>query len=164
MAYAAGIAAALYGEKASSGTFFPNVIYSNIGRRLMGENIYHEFNILTEIAGGLSVTLPFEDDFLAEETKKDLEKYIKRNPKISYEDAHRCWRLIENIAASAMASWYQIAGVHGGGSPIMETITLNLETDYEAKKNIAKYLAGINKELNQSKELNRKPVFQLNNS
>jgi len=158
LAYAAGIAAALYGENTSSGTFFPNLIYSNIGRRLMGENIYHEFNILTEIAGGLSVTLPFEDDFIAEETKKDLEKYIKRNPKISYEDAHRCWRLVENIAASAMANWYQIAGVHGGGSPIMETITLNIETDYESKKNIAKYLAGINEELDQSKELTSKPV------
>jgi len=141
LAYAAGIAAALYGEKTSSGTFFPNLIYSNIGRRLMGENIYHEFNILTEIAGGFSVTLPFEDD-----------------PKMPYEDAHRCWRLVENIAASAMANWYQIAGVHGGGSPIMETITLNLETDYESKKNIAKYLAGINKELNQSKELKAKPI------
>jgi aromatic ring hydroxylase len=57
-----------------------------------------------------------------------------------------------------MGSWYQIAGVHGGGSPIMETITLNLETDYEAKKNIAKYLAGINKELDQSKDLRAKPV------
>jgi len=158
LAYAAGIAAALYGENTSSGTFFPNLIYSNIGRRLMGENIYHEFNILTEIAGGLSVTLPFEDDFLAEETKKDLEKYIKRNPKISYEDAHRCWRLVENIAASAMANWYQIAGVHGGGSPIMETITLNIETDYESKKNIAKYLAGINEELDQSKMLKSKPI------
>jgi aromatic ring hydroxylase len=124
----------------------------------MGEHIYHEFNILTEIAGGLSVTLPYEDDFLTGETKKDLEKYIKRNPKMSSEDAHRCWRLVENIAASSMGSWYQIAGVHGGGSPIMETITLNLETDYEAKKNIAKYLAGINRELNQSKELKDKPV------
>ncbi len=158
LAYAAGIAAAVYGEETSSGTFFPNLIYSNIGRRLMGENIYHEFNILTEIAGGLAVTLPFEDDFLAEETKKDLEKYIIRNPKISYEDAHRCWRLIENIAASDMACWYQIAGVHGGGSPIMETITLNIEVDYESKKNIAKYLAGINEELDQSKELKTKPV------
>jgi len=57
-----------------------------------------------------------------------------------------------------MANWYQIAGVHGGGSPIMETITLNIETDYESKKNIAKYLAGINKELDQSKELKNKPV------
>jgi aromatic ring hydroxylase len=61
------------------------------------------------------------------------------------------------MAASPMSSWYQIAGVHGGGSPIMETITLNAEYDYESKKNIAKHLAGINKELDQSKELNEKP-------
>ncbi len=40
----------------------------------------------------------------------------------------------------------------------METITLNAEIDYEAKKNIARYLAGINKELDQSKELWRKPA------
>jgi hypothetical protein len=46
----------------------------------------------------------------------------------------------------------------GGGSPGIETITLNLETDYEAKKNIAKYLAGIIRELDQSKELRAKPA------
>ena len=40
----------------------------------------------------------------------------------------------------------------------METIALNLETDYESKKNIAKYLAGINKELDQSKDLKAKPA------
>ena len=157
LAYAAGIAAALHGMKSSSGTFFPNVIYSNIGRRLMGENIYREFNILTDIAGGLSVTLPFEEDFLADETKTDLQKYIKRNPKMSYENAHRCWRLVENIAASPMTTWNQIAGVHGGGSPIMETITLNNEVNYEAKKDIAKYLSGIIDNLDQSNEINSKP-------
>ncbi|MBW2342950.1 MAG: aromatic ring hydroxylase [Deltaproteobacteria bacterium] len=157
LAFAAGIAAALYGEKTSSGTFTPNETYANVGRRLMGEFIYHEFNILTEIAGGLSVTLPFEDDFLQEVTKKDLEKLMKRNPQMSYEDACRVWRFVENVAASSMASWYQIAGVHGGGSPIMETIALNIETDYESKKNVAKYLAGINEELDQSKQLKSMP-------
>jgi aromatic ring hydroxylase len=159
LSYAAGVAAAIYGEKTSSGTFFPNAIYANVGRRLMGETIYHEFNILTEVAGGLSVTLPFEDDFYAGETKKDMEKYIVRNPKISPEDSHRIWRLVENLVASPIGSWYQIAGVHGGGSPIMETIALNAEYDYESKKNIAKYLAGITKELNQSKDLGAKPTF-----
>lgn len=157
LAYAAGIASAIYGEKTSSGTFFPHPVYANVGRRLMGETIYHEFNILVEIAGGLSVTLPFEADFYAEETKKDLEKYIVRNPKLSPEDSHRIWRLVENIAASAMGHWYAIAGVHGGGSPIMETITLNAEYDYESKKDIAKYLAGIKKELDQSRDLKREP-------
>jgi len=157
LAYAAGIASALYGETTSSGTFFPEAIYANVGRRLMGESIYHEFNMLTEIAGGLSVTLPFEDDFYGEETKKDLEKYIVRNPRFSPEESHRIWRFIENLGASPMAHWYAIAGVHGGGSPIMETITLNAEYDYESKKDIARYLAGINQNLDQSKELRKQP-------
>jgi len=125
----------------------------------MGETIYHEYNILTEIAGGLSVTLPFEEDFSADPTKQDLDKYIKRNPELSSEEQHRIWRLVENIGASAMAYWYQIAGVHGGGSPIMETITLNAEYDYESKKNIARYLAGITKDLDQSKYLKEEPTF-----
>jgi aromatic ring hydroxylase len=46
---------------------------------------------------------------------------------------------------------------HGGGSPTMETITLNINADYEAKKDIAKYLAGINEKLDQSKEIKTKP-------
>ena len=158
LSYAAGIASAVYGEKTSSGTFFPNSIYANVGRRLTGETIYHEFNLLAEIAGGLAVTLPYEDDFSSEETKAWLDKYLMRNPQIPREVAHRIWRLIENLTASSMAAWYQIAGVHGGGSPIMETIALNQEYDYESKKNIAKYLAGINKELDQSKDLKKEPA------
>jgi len=159
LSYAAGIASAVYGEKTASGTFFPNNIYANVGRRLTGETIYHEFNLLAEIAGGLSVTLPYEDDFYADNTKVWLEKYIMRNPKVPPEVAPRIWRLVENLTASSMAAWYQIAGVHGGGSPIMETIALNQEYDYESKKNVAKYLAGINQELDQSKDLKREPVF-----
>jgi aromatic ring hydroxylase len=158
LSYAAGVASAVYGEKTASGTFFPSATYVNVGRRLTGETIYHEFNLLAEIAGGLAVTLPYEDDFTAEETKEWLEKYIMRNPKVPPDVAHRIWRLVENLLASSMANWYQIAGVHGGGSPIMETIALNQEYDYEAKKNIAKYLAGIDKELEQSKELKQSPT------
>ena len=161
LAFAAGIAAAVFGNKTSSGTFTANTIYANVGRRLMGEKIYHEFSLLTEIAGGLAVTLPFEDDFSSEETKKDMEKLMKRNPRLSFEDASRIWRFVEGVAASAMAPWTQIAGVHGGGSPIMETICLNMELDYEAKKNIARYLSGINPELDQSRDLKKSPVKKL---
>jgi aromatic ring hydroxylase len=161
LAYAAGIASAVYGEKTSSGTFFPNEIYANVGRRLTGETIFHEFNLLAEIAGGLAVTLPYEDDFHGEQTKEWLDKYIVRNPNLSPEVSHRIWRLVENLTASSMASWYEIAGVHGGGSPVMETIALNQSYDYEARKDVAKYLAGINKELDQSKQLATEPNMLL---
>jgi len=161
LAYAAGIASAFFGEKTSSGTYFPNEIYANVGRRLMGETIFHEFNLLAEIAGGQAVTLPYEDDFNAEQTKEWLDKYIVRNPNLSPEVSHRIWRLVENLTASPMASWYEIAGVHGGGSPVMETIALNQSYDYEARKNIARYLAGINKEIDQSKQLKIEPNMSV---
>ncbi|MFC1987006.1 4-hydroxyphenylacetate 3-hydroxylase family protein [Chloroflexota bacterium] len=161
LSYAAGVAAAIFGDKAASGTFCPNAIYANVGRKLAGENIYHGFNILTEVAGGLAVTLPSEAEFESEDTRKYLDKYITRNPKLSPEESRLIWGLVQNIVASPMSLWHQIAGVHGSGSPIMESIALNTEYDYESKKNIAKYLAGINKELDQTKELDIEPNLDI---
>lgn len=159
LAFAAGIAAAVYGEKTSSGVFFPNKIYANVGRRLTGELIYHEYNILIEIAGGIAVTLPFEDDFRAQNTEKYLKDLIVRNPKLSPEVSLKIWKLVENIGASPMTAWYTIAGVHGGGSPIMETIALSLDYDFEEKKKVARFLAGIDEELDDSKALGLEPAF-----
>jgi 4-hydroxyphenylacetate 3-monooxygenase/4-hydroxybutyryl-CoA dehydratase/vinylacetyl-CoA-Delta-isomerase len=143
LVYAAGIAAAVKGQEASSGTFIPEVIYSNVGRRHAGENIYHEFEIVADLAGGLSATLPLEGDFISEETGPLLAKYMMRNPNITAEDQHRCFRMISDAICSSMAGVSQIAGLHGGGSPVMETITVLRNYDLEAKKRIAKDLAGI---------------------
>jgi len=143
LVYAAGIAAAVKGQQAPSGTYVPEIIYSNVGRRHAGENIYHEFEIVADLAGGLSATLPLEGDFLSEETGPLLAKYMMRNPRISAEDQHRCFRLISDVICSSMGGVSQIAGLHGGGSPVMETITVLRNYDLEAKKRIAKDLAGI---------------------
>ena len=159
LAYAAGVASAIYGEKTSSGVFFPNKIYANVGRRLTGELIYHEYNLLTEIAGGIAVTLPFEEDFHAESTKKYLDKFIVRNPKLSPEISLKIWKFVENIGASPMSSWYEIAGVHGGGSPIMETIALNLDYDFDEKKRLGRYLSGIDETFDDSRALGLEPTF-----
>lgn len=153
------LAAAVYGEKTSSGVFFPNRVYANVGRRMTGELIYHEYNILTEIAGGIAVTLPFEDDFHAPDTKKYLDKFIVRNPRLPSDVSLKIWKYVENIGASPMAAWYEIAGVHGGGSPIMETIALNGDYNYERKKKLARYLAGIDPEFDDSADLALEPTF-----
>lgn len=150
--YAAGIAAAYNAERAASGTYIPNSIYCNAGRRLAGENIYHEHEILCDVAGGMFATLPFEQDWYNKETRKYLEKYIMRNPKISAENQHRCFRLISDLLASGWAGVGLGGQYHGGGSPIMETIGLLREYDLEAKKNIAKYLAGIPLENEKTKK------------
>ena len=121
-------------------------MYSNTGRYLAGTNIYHEYDILASIAGGLPSTLPTEEDWLNPETASDLEKYIGRKPGISAEKLHRIYRFISDFSCSAIGGWAQYAGVHGGGSPVMEKIGIRSEYDLDSKKRIVKYLAGIKDE------------------
>ena len=64
---------------------------------------------------------------------------------------HRAFRLVENLACSELSGVMQIAGVHGGGSPVMETIMMVGTYNIEKLKDIARYLAGIKKELPRTK-------------
>jgi len=147
LVFAAGQMSAYRAERSPSGTYIPDEILTNVGRRLAGEEIYNEYKVLADLAGGLPATLPFEEDFFSGETGELANKYVMRNPKISAENQHRCFRMIENMLVSDMAGVMQVAGLHGGGSPQMETIALMGRYDLEALKNIAKYLAGIEKDL-----------------
>ncbi len=146
LVFAAGQASAYRGERSPSGTFVPDEILTNAGRRLAGEEIYNEFRILADLSGGLIATLPFEESFYSSEVGSLAMKYMKRNPKVSPETVHRCFRGIENLIVSDLACVVQVAGLHGGGSPQMETITMMSRYDLEGLKNISKYLFGIEKE------------------
>ena len=143
LAYAAGIAASVEATRTPSGIYAPNALYANCGRYITGVNVFHEFDILTAIAGGWPATMPYEKDWLSPATKGYLEKYAMRNPKISAENQHRLFRFLSDYTTSASATWNLHAGVHGGGSPVMERIGIRNNYDLEAKKKIVKYLAGI---------------------
>ena len=147
LVFAAGQMSAYRAERSPSGTYMPDEVLTNAGRRLAGEEIYNEFKILADLAGGLCATLPFEDDFFSEETGELANKYLMRNPDVSAENQHRCFRGIENLIVSELAGVMQVAGLHGGGSPQMETITMMSRYNLEPLKDIAKYLFGINEEL-----------------
>ncbi len=144
LVYGTGIASAVKSYQAASGTYVPNFVYTNVARYHAGVNVYHEYEILADIAGGLPATLPPEGDFLNPETRDLLNKYIMRNPAISAENQHRCFRFCSDMLCSAHAGVMQVAGIHGGGSPIMEKIAITGMYDFESKKKIAKRLAGIN--------------------
>ncbi|WP_027718197.1 4-hydroxyphenylacetate 3-hydroxylase family protein [Desulfovirgula thermocuniculi] len=143
LVYGTGIASAVKAYRAASGTYVPDFVYTNVARYHAGVNVYREYEILADLAGGLPATLPPEGDFLNPVTRGFLEKYIMRNPAISAENQHRCFRMLSDLLCSAHAGVKQVAGVHGGGSPIMEKISIMGSYDMEAKKKIAKRLAGI---------------------
>jgi 4-hydroxybutyryl-CoA dehydratase/vinylacetyl-CoA-Delta-isomerase len=89
--------------------------------------------------------MPPEQDFEQSPTAEYLDKYLRGRAEVSTADRIRCFRLIEDITASAMAGLLLVAGVHGGGSPEAEKITILRQYDVAARKAIAKRLAGIEK-------------------
>lgn len=143
LVYSAGIASAVHGTKTPAGTFMPNEIYANVGRRHAGLNYYKELETLAELAGGLPAALPFAEDFLNSEIGPYIKKYIKRRSDVPAENVYRCLFGISNILCSSLGGVMAVAGVHGGGSPVMEDIAIWRSYDFEEKKKIAKYLSGI---------------------
>jgi 4-hydroxyphenylacetate 3-monooxygenase/4-hydroxybutyryl-CoA dehydratase/vinylacetyl-CoA-Delta-isomerase len=143
LVYATGFAASVKGALSGSGTCIPDVVYTNVARYHAGVNVYHEYEILADLAGGLAATLPPEEDWYNDETAGLLEKYIMRAPGVSAENQHRCFRMISDLICSGYGGVMQIAGLHGGGSPVMETIAITQQYNIEDKKKIFKYLAGI---------------------
>ncbi len=147
LVYAAGIAASVKSTKAPSGTQVPNVIYANVGRRHAGHNMYHEYDTLCDIAGGLPATLPLSAEYNNPVVGDFVRKYTKRVALISPAENHyRAYHLASDILTGEVGCALLVAGVHGGGSPIMEDIAIMGSYDVKGKKKLARYLAGIKEE------------------
>lgn len=137
--YIPGVGMMPYGP----GSCIPNSIYANVGRCLTGEAVYHEQQILCEIAGGMPATFPHEGDLVSEETKALLEKYIKRNQDIPIEEQIKFWMLFYDYTNSGITGAVSYGSMHGGGSPIMEQIAIYGQYDLTARKNFIRDLAGM---------------------
>ena len=161
LVFAAGESSAKHSEKAPSGTQVPDEILTNAGRRLAGEMIYEEYKILADLSGGIIATLPYEASFTSEEVGELAMKYLKRNPRVKPEYIYRCFKGIEALAVSDLAGLMQVAGLHGGGSPQMETITMMMRYDLEKLKDISKYLFGIKSRLKRYERPTVTPRKQL---
>ncbi|MFW9915420.1 MAG: 4-hydroxyphenylacetate 3-hydroxylase family protein [Candidatus Thorarchaeota archaeon] len=140
---AAGIAAAYKATKDESGTMIPDPVFCNVGRKHAGKHYYHELDMLADLAGGLPATLPMERDFTDEKIGPLLQKYISRKEGIPSENVYRLYRTLSDILCSSIGGVSAVAGVHGGGSPVMEDIAILKQYDIDEKKKIAKYLSGI---------------------
>jgi 4-hydroxybutyryl-CoA dehydratase/vinylacetyl-CoA-Delta-isomerase len=96
-----------------------------------------------DLAGGLMVTCPSEQDFKSPETGPLLEKYLKGRADVPTESRIRMLRLIENMTLGRNAVGYLTESLHGAGSPQAQRIQIARQMDIEGKKKLARRLAGI---------------------
>lgn len=143
LVYGCGIAASVKSVKMPSGTQVPDVVFCNVARKHAGENLYHEFDLLADLAGGLPATLPYDTELMSPEVGDLVKKYLMRADGVSPENVFKAFSWASDCACSSMAGVIQYAGIHGGGSPVMEEIAILGTYNLQERKDLVKMLAGI---------------------
>jgi len=141
--FCGSLACALEGTKQPSGTFLVNTLLANVCKQNVTRFPYEIARLAQDIAGGLMVTMPSEEDLNSPEVGHWVKKYFKAVANVSTENRLRILRLIENITLGTAAVGYLTESMHGAGSPQAQRIMIARQVNMEEKKKIAKKLCGI---------------------
>jgi len=144
--YCGCIACASEGNREPSGTYSVNSLLANIHKQNVTRFPYEISRIAQDIAGGLMVTLPSEEDLNSPETGKWLKKYFTASCDVSAEERMRILRLIENMTLGTAAVGYLTESMHGAGSPQAQRIMISRLVNMAEKKKAAKKLCGIDEQ------------------
>ena len=141
--YACGVACSAEGKPTPSGTYLIDLMLANVCKLHVTHLPYLISRLAQDIAGGLVVTLPGEQDFKNPEIGQYLEKYFKSATAYSTEDRCRMQRLIENLTLGMGAVGYLTESLHGAGSPQAQKIMIGRLANFDYKAELAEELAGI---------------------
>ncbi|HJP05031.1 MAG: 4-hydroxybutyryl-CoA dehydratase [Chromatiales bacterium] len=141
--YSTGIASSYQATQNKSGVFINDDMLANVCKYHVTKMPYEIGRLAQDLAGGLMVTLPSEQDYEHPEVGPLIKKYLKGRDDISTEDRMRILRLIENMTMGRNAVGYLTESMHGAGSPQAQRIQIARQMQLDIKKQLAQNLAGI---------------------
>ena len=141
--YCAGIACSCEGHSTASGSYEIDMLLANVCKQNVTRFPYEIARLAEDIAGGLLVTMPSEEDFKDEVLGKYLDKYLRGKNEVPTLDRMKVLRLIENITLGTAAVGYRTESMHGAGSPQAQRIMISRQSNLENKKQLAKDILDI---------------------
>jgi 4-hydroxybutyryl-CoA dehydratase/vinylacetyl-CoA-Delta-isomerase len=141
--FGTGIASSYQSHKTTAGNYQNDDMLANVCKHNVTRFPYELGRLAQDIAGGLMVTMPSEQDFRSPEAGPLLEKYLKGRKGVSTENRVRILRLIENMTLGRNAVGYLTESMHGAGSPQAQRIQIARQMQLEYKKKLAKNLARV---------------------
>ena len=141
--YGAGIAASHESKATKAGNYQCDDMLANVCKHNVTRFPYEIARLAQDLAGGLMVTLPSDQDFKSEVTGPILQKYLQGRPGVSTDNRRRVLRLIENMTLGRNAVGYLTESMHGAGSPQAQRVQIQRMMDLDGKKALAQKLAGV---------------------
>lgn len=140
---AGALASAHEAKPLPSGVYLNDPMLANVSKQNVTRFPYEIARLAQDIAGGLMVTMPSEQDLLHETMGATVRKYLAGKSEEETEDRLRLLRLIENLTLGRNAVGYLTESLHGAGSPQAQRIQIARRAKLEQKRVSARRLAGI---------------------
>jgi 4-hydroxybutyryl-CoA dehydratase/vinylacetyl-CoA-Delta-isomerase len=137
-----GIACSTQCTRTPAGTYMVDPLLANVTKQNVTRAPYEMARLAEDIAGGLVVTLPSQEDFDHPEYGALLKHYLQ-GAESSAEDRARVLRLIETMTIGETAVAFRTESMHGAGSPQAQRVRIAAQADFEDKIALAKRIAGI---------------------
>ncbi|KGD66383.1 Vinylacetyl-CoA Delta-isomerase [Alcanivorax nanhaiticus] len=144
--YSSGIASSHEAKKMPSGIYMNDTMLANVCKHNVTRFPYEISRLAQDLAGGIMVTMPSEQDLENKEAGEIIRRFLKGREDIPTEDRMRILRLIENMTLGRNAVGYLTESMHGAGSPQAQRIQILRGMEVETKKWHARKLAGIKQE------------------
>ncbi len=122
--------AALHCRK-MEGLAVPDPVYSNIAKWHFASNYHPHVALVQDLAGGLTVTGPSEEDLRSSATGDYVRKYLGAKKGVTTEDRLRMMNLVRDLTASDFGGYNEILQIHAEGS--IEASKMTLLREYDAK-------------------------------
>jgi 4-hydroxybutyryl-CoA dehydratase/vinylacetyl-CoA-Delta-isomerase len=124
----------------------PDVVLTNAAKYYFAWHYHEMVRAVQDIAGGLVVTAPMEEDWQNPETRRDMERYFAGSGGVGAEDRLRATNLVRDLTASDLGGYLEVLAIHAEGSLETQKLTVLMDADLEPYKAYAKRVAGIEAE------------------
>jgi 4-hydroxybutyryl-CoA dehydratase / vinylacetyl-CoA-Delta-isomerase len=141
--YACGIACSAEGHCTPAGNYEIDMLLANVCKQNVTRFPYEIARLAEDLAGGLFVTMPSEQDLESPEIGKYVDKYLRGVSNVPTRTRMKVLRLIENITLGTAAVGYRTESMHGAGSPQAQRIMISRQSNLEMKKQYAKDILDI---------------------
>jgi 4-hydroxybutyryl-CoA dehydratase/vinylacetyl-CoA-Delta-isomerase len=125
------------------GVAVPNTLLTNVAKYHFAHNYHQGVQIVQDLAGGLLVTAPAEEDLKSEATREYVLKYMGGAKGFDAEKRLRLLNLISDLTSSDFGGYQEVLAVHAEGGFEAEKLQAYREYDFKSVAAYARNLAGL---------------------
>ena len=141
--FSCGVACSAEGHRTPAGSYEIDMLLANVCKQNVTRFPYEIARLAEDLAGGIMVTMPSEQDLFSEKVGAVVEKYMAGTCDVPVIDRMRVMRLIENLTLGTAAVGYRTESMHGAGSPQAQRIMIARQSNLEHKKQLARDIASV---------------------